>query len=115
MRVPDKKTALLADWEEKLPALVAKASVADVTNISGVPSWFMTVIRRIMEDRGVDSISEVWPNLEVFFHGGISFEPYREEYMRITDPVKMHFQETYNASEGFLRCRMIFPISRCCF
>ncbi|ROT05242.1 hypothetical protein EEL33_12505 [Muribaculaceae bacterium Isolate-037 (Harlan)] len=101
VRVPDKKTALLADWEEKLPALVAKASVADVTNISGVPSWFMTVIRRIMEDRGVDSISEVWPNLEVFFHGGISFEPYREEYMRITDPVKMHFQETYNASEGF--------------
>ena len=101
VRVPDKKTALLPDWETKLPALVRAASNVDVTNISGVPSWFLTVIRKIMEMKGVDKISHVWPNLEVFFHGGISFEPYRDEYRRITDPLKMHFQETYNASEGF--------------
>ena len=101
VRVPDKKTALMMDWEEKLPALVEAASNENITNISGVPSWFLTVLRRIMEKKGVDKISEVWPSLEVFFHGGISFEPYREEYMRITDPSKMHFLETYNASEGF--------------
>ena len=101
VRIPDKKTALMPDWETKLPALVRSACNRDVTNISGVPSWFLTVIRRIMEAKGVDNISEVWPNLEVFFHGGISFEPYRDEYRRITDPAKMHFLETYNSSEGF--------------
>lgn len=101
VRIPDKKTALLPDWEKKLPALVKRASAADVTNISGVPSWFLTVIRRIIEEKGVEKISDVWPNLEVFFHGGISFEPYRDEYRRLTDAAKMHFLETYNASEGF--------------
>ena len=100
-RIPDKKTALMPDWETKLPALVKAASDENVTNISGVPSWFLTVIRNIMVAKGVDNISEVWPNLEVFFHGGISFEPYRDEYKKITNPGKMHFLETYNASEGF--------------
>lgn len=100
-RIPDKATALLPDWEKKLPALVEKAMDANVTNISGVPSWFLTVIRSIMERKGVERISDVWPNLEVFFHGGISFEPYREEYRNLTDSSKMHFMETYNASEGF--------------
>lgn len=100
-RIPDKHTALLLDWEEKLPRLVEAAQYADITNISGVPSWFLTVIKEVMKARGTDKISEVWPNLEVFFHGGISFEPYREIYKSITDPKKMHFVETYNASEGF--------------
>ncbi len=101
VRIPDKKTALLSDWEVKLPALVAAAKDANVTNISGVPSWFLTVIRKIVEAKGAEKISDVWPNLEVFFHGGISFEPYRDEYRRLTDASKMHFLETYNASEGF--------------
>lgn len=101
VRIPDKRTALMPDWNEKLPALVKAASHANVTNISGVPSWFLTVINKICEARGVGKISDVWPNLEVFFHGGISFEPYREEYGRLTDCGKMHFLETYNASEGF--------------
>ena len=100
-RIPDKQTALMPDWEKKLPALAEAAEFADVTNISGVPSWFLTVIKTICERRGVEKISDVWPNLEVFFHGGISFEPYREEYRALTDPSKMHFLETYNASEGF--------------
>ena len=100
-RIPDKKTALLPDWSVKLPALVEAASKNYVTNISGVPSWFLTVIREILKHNGADNLSEVWPGLEVFFHGGISFEPYREEYTKITDPEKMHFVETYNASEGF--------------
>ena len=101
VRVPDKKTALLSDWEQKLPALVEKASKEYVTNISGVPSWFLTVLRRIMAASETDSIKDVWPGLEVFFHGGISFEPYREEYLEITKGLDMHFVETYNASEGF--------------
>lgn len=100
-RVPDKRTALIPNWNRKLPALVKAASKENITNISGVPSWFLTVIKEVMKRRGVEKISDVWPDLEVFFHGGISFEPYREEYQRITDPGKMHFLETYNASEGF--------------
>lgn len=101
VRIPDKKTALMADWEQKLPAIVDFSIKNDVTNISGVPSWFLTVLRKIMEKKGVSNIKEVWPNLEVFFHGGISFEPYRDEYYKITEGLNMHFQETYNASEGF--------------
>lgn len=100
-RVPDMKTALLPDWLDKLPALVEASKDADITNLSGVPSWFLTVIKNVMKARGVEKISDAWPNLEVFFHGGISFEPYRKIYESITDSEKMHFVETYNASEGF--------------
>lgn len=100
-RIPDKRTALMSDWSLKLPALVEAAKNADVTNMSGVPSWFLTVSKEIIKVRGAETLSEVWPNLEVFFHGGISFEPYRDEYRRLTDPAKMHFVENYNASEGF--------------
>lgn len=101
VRVPDKKTALMADWEKKLPALAQAAMRSNITNISGVPSWFMTVIKEVIRRAGAETIHDVWPNLEVFFHGGISFEPYREQYRRLTDPGKMRYLETYNASEGF--------------
>lgn len=101
LRVPAKKIALMADWKAKLPALAQAALHADVTNISGVPSWFMTVLRTVLELAGADNIHQVWPHLEVFFHGGIAFGPYREQYEAITDPSKMHYVENYNASEGF--------------
>lgn len=101
VRVPDKATALMPDWTKKLPALVEKASAQYVTNISGVPSWFLTVLRHVLEYKNARSLAEVWPGLEVFFHGGISFEPYRDEYLEITKGLDMHFLETYNASEGF--------------
>ena len=101
VRVPSKKTALLSDWNQKLPALVKEASNENVTNISGVPSWFLTVLRHVLENKHASSLVDVWPGLEVFFHGGISFEPYRDEYMEITRGLDMHFVETYNASEGF--------------
>lgn len=100
-RIPSKDVALMSDWHEKLPALVAASINQNVTNISGVPSWFMTVIREVIASAGAATIHDVWPNLEVFFHGGISFEPYRSQYARLTDPTKMHYLETYNASEGF--------------
>lgn len=101
VRIPDKKTALMVDWKEKVPALVKASLHADVTNISGVPSWFMTVIKEVIRAAGADTIHDVWPNLEVFFHGGISMTPYREQYARLTDPSRMRYLETYNASEGF--------------
>ena len=101
VRVPDKQTALLSDWTQKLPELVAKSSKEYITNISGVPSWFLTVLRNVLEYNKASSLAEVWPGLEVFFHGGISFEPYRDEYLEITKGLDMHFLETYNASEGF--------------
>ncbi|MDE7426668.1 MAG: GH3 auxin-responsive promoter family protein [Muribaculaceae bacterium] len=100
-RIPSKEVALMTDWAEKVPALVEASLKADVTNISGVPSWFMTVLRSVMKRAGVDNIHSVWPGLEVFFHGGVAFGPYRKEYESFTDVDRMHYMENYNASEGF--------------
>jgi len=100
-RVPHKSIALMADWKEKLPALVKAAIKEDITNLSGVPSWFLTVLREVLRVTGASSIHEVWPHLEVFFHGGIAFAPYRAQYEQLCDMSRMHFLETYNASEGF--------------
>ena len=100
-RVPSKRVALMEDWSEKLPALVEASMNENITNLSGVPSWFLTVLKEVLKRKGASCIHEVWPNLEVFFHGGIAFAPYREQYEKICDMSKMHFQDTYNASEGF--------------
>ena len=100
-RIPSKQVALMEDWVEKLPLLVEASLNANVTNLSGVPSWFLTVLREVLKKSGKSCIHDVWPNLEVFFHGGIAFEPYRQQYEEICDMSKMHFLDTYNASEGF--------------
>ena len=73
----------------------------NVTNISGVPSWMLSVLDRVMELSGKQHLEEVWPNLEVFFHGGVAFTPYRQQYERLITSPRMHYMETYNASEGF--------------
>ena len=101
VRIPNRQIALMEDWTEKLPLLVDASVGQNVTNLSGVPSWFLTVLREVLKKTGKTSIHEVWPNLEVFFHGGIAFEPYRQQYEEICDMSKMHFLDTYNASEGF--------------
>ena len=101
MRVPRKNVALMADWHQKLPALVEAAINQDITNISGVTSWFLTVLREVLKRTGADHIHQVWPHLEVFFHGGIAFGPYRQQYDSIIEPERMRYLETYNASEGF--------------
>lgn len=101
MRTPPREVALMEHWDDKLPRLIDIASRQDVTSISGVPSWFLTVLRGILAKTGAEYIHDVWPRLEVFFHGGISFAPYRRQYEAICDPARMHFLETYNASEGF--------------
>lgn len=100
-RVPSKKIALMEDWRKKLPALVKATARRNITSLSGVPSWFLTVIKEVMKERGATEIHQVWPNLEVFFHGGIAFGPYREQYNALIDPARMRYLETYNASEGF--------------
>ena len=100
VRTPSKKVALLSDFEEKRDRIAAVASRQNVTNLSGVPSWMMAVLNRVMELTG-KPICEVWPNLEVFFHGGVAFTPYREQYRRLIANPGMHYMETYNASEGF--------------
>lgn len=101
LRVPPKKIALLADFEEKRDRIAQIALTKNVTNLSGVPSWMMAVLNRVLELSGKNSIEEVWPNLEVFFHGGVAFTPYRDQYHRLIRSPRMHYMETYNASEGF--------------
>lgn len=101
VRVPSRKVALMSDWTEKLPALVNAAQDQNITNISGVPSWFLGVLKAILDSKGVHSIHQVWPKLEVFFHGGIAFDPYREQYAAISDPGRLRYIENYNSSEGF--------------
>ena len=101
VRVPKKQTALLSDFEVKRDRIARETLGKNVTNISGVPSWMMSVLVRVLELSGKEHIEEVWPNLEVFFHGGIAFTPYRSQYEKLIISPKMHYMETYNASEGF--------------
>lgn len=108
IRVPSKEIALMHDWEKKLPALVEASKNQNITNISGVPSWFLTVLREVLKATGKNNIHQVWPNLEVFFHGGINFEPYKEQYLNLAPSSNMHFIETYNASEGFFATQSSF-------
>ena len=101
VRVPDKKTALISDFEVKRDLIARQCLKKNVTNLSGVPSWMMSVLVRVMELSGKQHLEEVWPNLEVFFHGGIAFTPYRAQYERLITKPGMNYMETYNASEGF--------------
>jgi hypothetical protein len=101
VRALNKEIALLEDFEKKLE-LITRATVnANVTSLSGVPSWFLTLIKYVLKYTGKSNLADVWPNLEVFFHGGISFTPYRELYRKLIVSDRMHYMETYNASEGF--------------
>ena len=101
VRVPSKQTALLSDFEIKRDRIAREALTKNVTNLSGVPSWMLSVLSRVMELSGKQHLEEVWPNLEVFFHGGVAFTPYRKQYEELITSPKMHYMETYNASEGF--------------
>ncbi len=101
IRVPKKATALLSDFEIKRDRIAREAIGQNVTNLSGVPSWMLSVLNRVMELSGKQHLEDVWPNLEVFFHGGVSFTPYRQQYQRLITSSAMHYMETYNASEGF--------------
>ncbi len=101
IRVPKKETALLSDFEMKRERIAREAMNKNVTNISGVPSWMLSVLNCMMEMTGKTHLEEVWPNIEVFFHGGVAFTPYRKQYEQLITSPNMHYMETYNASEGF--------------
>lgn len=101
VRVPKKKIALLSDFEEKRDQIARAAINKNITNISGVPSWMLSVLTRVQELTGCDNMMEIWPNMEMFFHGGVAFTPYRQQYQKLFPGDQMHFMETYNASEGF--------------
>ena len=101
VRVPSKDIALMSEWESKLEKIAATTVNENVTSLSGVPSWFMVLIKKMLHDNGKQYLTDIWPNLELFFHGGISFAPYREQYKRLIPSEKMFYIETYNASEGF--------------
>ena len=101
VRVPKKQTALLSDFEVKRERIAREAMTQNVTNISGVPSWMLSVLTCMMEITGKTHLEEVWPHIEVFFHGGVAFTPYRKQYEQLITSPNMHYMETYNASEGF--------------
>lgn len=101
LRTPKRSTALVEDFNTKLELICKECSKANVTNFSGVPSWNLILLRRILEYTGKDNICQVWPNMELFMHGGIGFEPYRETYNSIIPSDNMHYLENYNASEGY--------------
>lgn len=101
LRTPDLRTALHPNYEEKIEMLAQKTINKNVTNIVGVPTWTVVLFNRILEITGKDHITEVWPNLELYIHGGVSFEPYRELFKKFIPREDMAYVETYNASEGF--------------
>ncbi len=98
-RTPE-EIALLSDWEVKLQKLTEYSLKTDIRALLGVPSWMLVLLKKIVEESG-KSIPEVWPNIEVFFHGGVSFMPFRENFKKIIPSDRMRYWETYNASEGF--------------
>jgi hypothetical protein len=101
IRTPSQKIALIEDFEEKLELITKITVKQNVTSFSGVPSWYLTLVKNVLAYTGKSSLLDVWPNLEVFFHGGINFTPYREIYKKLIPGDQMHYMETYNASEGF--------------
>lgn len=101
IRAPKRETALIGDFQQKLEAICRECSKENVTNISGVPSWNLMLLNKVLEYTGKQNISQVWPNMELFMHGGIGFEPYREIFKKLIPHSGMHYLENYNASEGY--------------
>jgi hypothetical protein len=101
-RIPDIETALISEWEEKLERIARQAVNANITNLTGVPSWMLILLKRVLVISGKKNISEVWPNLELYMHGGVNFEPYKEQFKTLIPSKKMNYLEGYNASEGFI-------------
>ena len=101
VRTPKRETAMIADFNKKVEAICKECVNQDVTNISGVPSWNLILLNKILEYSGKENILQVWPHMELFMHGGIGFGPYRDIYKSIIPTDGMHYLENYNASEGY--------------
>lgn len=100
-RVPDREIALMDKWEPKIEKMAQSVKDENVTNIAGVPSWTLVLMKRILELTGKKNIREVWPNLELYMHGGVSFEPYQKQFEKLIPDDRIKYYESYNASEGY--------------
>lgn len=98
---PSNKVSQLSDWEIKLDAIIKETRNENVTSFAGVPSWMLVLLNRALETTGKEHLFEIWQNLEVYFHGGVSFDPYREQYKKLLPNSDFNYYEIYNASEGF--------------
>lgn len=98
---PSSKISLMGDWETKLPAIINETINENVTSLAGVPSWMMVLLQKTLETTGKSNLLELWPNAEVYFHGGVNFDPYREQYKKLFPKDNFKYYEIYNASEGF--------------
>ncbi|MBL7718339.1 MAG: GH3 auxin-responsive promoter family protein [Flavipsychrobacter sp.] len=101
VRTPDLSIALMDEWEEKIEKIARTTLHENVTSIAGVPTWTIVLIKRLFEITGKNNLLEIWPNLEFYMHGGVSFTPYREQFQKFIPSPNMRYWETYNASEGF--------------
>lgn len=98
---PSNEVSLMADWETKMQAIVNETVQENVTSLAGVPSWMLVLLNQVLETTGEENLFNIWPNLEVYFHGGVSFDPYIEQYNKILPKDSFRYYEIYNASEGF--------------
>ncbi|MFD2552029.1 GH3 auxin-responsive promoter family protein [Bizionia sediminis] len=98
---PSNKVSLMSNWEEKMQAIVDETIQENVTSLAGVPSWMLVLLNNVLETTGKNSLLDIWPNLEVYFHGGVSFLPYVAQYKKILPKKDFRYYEIYNASEGF--------------
>lgn len=98
---PSNKISLMSEWESKMTAIINETKKENVTSFAGVPSWMLVLMNKMLEETGKGNLFEIWPNLEVYFHGGVSFEPYREQYQQLLPKKDFKYYEIYNASEGF--------------
>lgn len=98
---PSNRVSLMSDWEHKMQAIVDETINEKVTSLAGVPSWMLVLLNNVLETTGKNNILDVWPNLEVYFHGGVSFIPYKDQYKKILPSKSLKYYEIYNASEGF--------------
>ena len=101
IKTPELSIALMEEWEEKIERLAHSTMKENVTSVSGVPTWTLVLFKRILEITGKKNMAEVWPNLELYIHGGVSFTPYREQFNKLIGK-KINYLEMYNASEGFI-------------
>ncbi|MEN1785424.1 MAG: GH3 auxin-responsive promoter family protein, partial [Bacteroidota bacterium] len=98
---PSNKVSLMSEWELKMHAIIEESIRENVTSLAGVPSWMLVLLNNVLEKTGKPHLFEIWENLEVYFHGGVSFAPYKEQYRKLLPSSSFNYYETYNASEGF--------------
>ena len=102
---PSNEVSLMSNWEVKMQAIVNETIKEKVTSLAGVPSWMLVLLNNVLETSGKENLFEVWPSLEVYFHGGVNFDPYAPQYQKILPSDTFRYYEIYNASEGFLACQ----------